>query len=485
MVVALLPGAAWLAPAAASPAPAPQESSPLPPGFDPVQAGLNPEPLTIEGLGLQFHLPAGSRVLADRQVVTIQEGTDAPRWSVRVRRINAVQAAPGVDPAEAQIDNNLRRLDAAGLAYRVLDNQAVNYRGHVGRLAFIEQVAPDEQRYVSGLLYISTGASVTGSPTLLEFSVLTLPDHLPDVKPLLERSFATLTVRPLIDVESQRQARLAAGLELVESLGESRLRELVGLNRWYRLYHPADPTTGTEEQEIGYSLIEVTEAKKGELNPSRAPDRYTTAEHETGLLVRVQGRVVIDPATSSYYDSQGLYWVAWDMSSEAWSILVTHRVGDNEKSESETGVRNATSAGEPISRLTVVRSDAKSFSRRPFEWNVPRVYLSQALIWVIGRLLPRDAVVEQELAYYSYRGSGSDPSVALRIDTWGPATDGSAEWHLTTRQHGDDSATLSRYDTRGNLLRRTRPDGSVTEPVSPDALRRLWQRKGLRVSGRR
>ncbi|MHC5005334.1 MAG: hypothetical protein ACYTJ0_19705 [Planctomycetota bacterium] len=457
-------------------------SAPLPSSFDPAAFGLNTEPLIVDGLGLEIHLPTGSKVITDpaggRPTVTVQEGAQPARWSMRIQRVSGILGGPPQTP-QTHIAAYLRRLDAAGVPYRVLRDEALVCRGLEGHVCYLEQSSPDGQRYVSGWLAMPTGSAPgTGEPTMLEFSILTLPEHVDSVTPLLDRSFSTIGIRSARAVESERRQMLASGQAVLESLTPARLRQLVGFSRWYRIYIPAEPGNRAGDQELGYSLVEITQARKGELNPERDESLYTAAEDEAGLLVKVQGRVVVDVENESYYDSLGLYWLAWDQSSEAWSVRATHRVGDTTNSESETGVRAAPAAGEPLPRITVIRAAAESFRRQPHEWSVPDVYLSQALVWVLGRLLPRTADSSMEMGYYVYSGAG-DPSITLRQDTWRPAGNGTGDWILSTRQGGDRAATESVYDVRGNLVRRTRVDRSVTEPISPASLKRLWQSRGL------
>lgn len=460
------------------------ESQPLPADFDPRARGLEPTPFVADELGLSIHLPAGSTTIVDRSGgsprITIQENAQPSRWSMLVQRVTGMQGGPPLTPS-AHIDGYLRRLDAAGVPYRVLRNEPMVIRGVGGHICFLEQRSPDGQRYVSGWLALPTGAAPrTGQATLLEFAVLTLPAHFEAVRPLLDRSLDTIGLRTAAAVEIARRRMIEEGRDTLAALTPERLRSLVGASRWFRVYRPAPPGSSEPQRELGYSLVEVSAAKNGVLNPEKDERDYLAGENDEGLLVRVQGRA-IDPASGSVYDSLGLYWLAWDQSSESWSVRATYRAGEATNSKSEMGIRRSASTGDPVPRLTVVQGSAESFQRQNFEWGVPEAYLSQALTWVLGRLLPREPRDEPlELAYYVY-SSRDEPTVTLRRDRWRPAGDGTADWVLETRLGGDQVSTESIYDSRGNLVRRIYGDGSVTEPISLAALRRLWRERGLQM----
>jgi YD repeat-containing protein len=117
------------------------------------------------------------------------------------------------------------------------------------------------------------------------------------------------------------------------------------------------------------------------------------------------------------------------------------------------------------------------------QWEVPEVYLSQALGWIIGKILPRDAKAAaepQEYAWYYYVASSMKPKVYQRMDKWERTSDGS--FMLTTYLSPETPPYTSTYDKDGNLIRRVHGDGSVTEPIELEELRKIWKAKGLPVS---
>ena len=69
----------------------------------------------------------------------------------------------------------------------------------------------------------------------------------------------------------------------------------------------------------------------------------------------------------------------------------------------------------------------------------------------------------------------------LRLDEWAPTSDGSGGWTLTTQFTSDTPPFTSTYARDGSLIRRTHADGSITEPITVDELRRIYKTKGLNV----
>jgi hypothetical protein len=308
------------------------------------------------------------------------------------------------------------------------------------------------------------------------FSIQTLLEHHQALAAALEASFATIELRNSEELASDRKTRLDAGRAILESATPEKLQSLVGMNQWFRIYTTNPDGTTTER---GYSRLQVLDARKGALEPKKNENKYTPEERKSGMMIRVEGRVVINATRGVYYDSVGLYWMAWDQSEEAWSILGTHRQGDAEQSESETAVRIPASTGKPIATLNVIKSDNATNSREPFNWEVPDVYLSQPIHWVLAKLLPTNISGPREFSFYFYNQSGGIPQVSQRTDTWESANNGG--FNLITKLTADAKPITSTYNKDGMLIRRVHGDGSITEPTTPDALRKLWKSQGLAV----
>jgi hypothetical protein len=445
-----------------------------------VDPSLEPNPLVVETLNLTFHPPRGAstvaQVLNGQPVVDLRDNPDEPTWTMRVQ---AMKSTVAENPSpKAQVDDLLADLTRAKREYKVLLNEPRTVSGLQGHVCFLDRVTPDaepekRERFISGWLVLPIA-----SDEFMVFAVQTLPEHFAAMKPVFEACFNTIALRSRDEVRSEQLRRLENGLTVLKSLTRENLHQLVGSKQWTRIYKP--PTAaGQPSEEVGCALIEVLEAKRGALNPERNESKFSADERKEGLMVRVQGRYIQDAQRRVFYDSIALYWLAWDQSEEAWSVRATQRQGDAEKSEAETGVRIAPSTGQPVATLSVIKqtSDGQPV---PNEWEVPEVYLSQALHWIIGRLLPRDITSPQEYAWYFYVPSSMQPKMYQRLDRWEPGGDG--HFTLTTYLTPDAPPLTSVYARDGAFIRRTHTDGSITEPVELAELRRIWKSKGIPVS---
>jgi hypothetical protein len=313
-----------------------------------------------------------------------------------------------------------------------------------------------------------------GPGRLMVFAVVYAAADDARLKPIFANCFNTIRLQRPAEVVSERESRLDAGRRLLETFTPPRLRSLVGRSQWYRLYQPG----ATGDTEIGYSLLEVREGKRGELNPGRLERNYAEAEQQTGLLVSVQARLVQNPELGSYIDSEQLYWMDWDRSQEAWSVRATIRQGDIEMSEAETGVRTPPLSPANLGAITVIRSDSQFRARSPYEWRVPEAYLSQPEHWILGALLPHDVDQPREFSFYFFQSSRIE--ISQRIDRWERLEQSPPRWKLSTRPRPDDDPTISIFDDVGMLLQQTRPDGTVTVTSTSDQIRRRWETSGLR-----
>jgi len=442
-----------------------------PDNFRPAQHGLDPNPLVVDALGLAMYRPARTTLTTDRAagqlVLSIHDGSPTPGWSVTVQHLHT---SGQTDPRQ-QITEHLAALRHAGLAIQVIHNEPFLAGATIGHLAYIQQQANENDSIISGWLILPAAPDV-----LLVFSILAMPEELPMLRNVLEQSFRTINLRSATELSLERRSRIEAGRSFLESITPDRLRSLIGTSQWSRIYIP---DTDSGEQEVGYSLLEVFEAKRGSLNPERPESEYSRSERVEGIMVRLQGRVIGDASRGIFYDSIAMYWMAWDQSEEAWSVRGTQRQGQATRSEAETGIRLAATPGLPQPTLQVIRQRSSDYQRNTHDWSVPDVYLSQALGALLGRLLARDDRNEREMAYYFYNYSHATPQLTQRIDRWAPADDRSGNWTLTTRLTVDSPPIVTTFSNSGQFLRTQRMDGSITTPTTLDQLRRLWQRKGL------
>jgi hypothetical protein len=442
--------------------------------FDPRAMGLETKPLIVESLGLHMYYPAGATFqihrTTKRTTVTLVDGAEVPAWSMRIQPMISSLPEP---TAAGQIEQLLGTWQAAGRDFSVIANQPAHYDHRAGQLCYISQVSDGEEEIIVGWLILPFGEQ-----EFLVFALQTLPDGFAHVRSVLERSFSTVRLRDVEEIVDVRKARLDAGKAFLDGLSEDDLRALIRPGQWLRYYIPAAVAESGRDTERGCMYIEFIEAKRGAINPDRDEAVYDPQDHQPGLMARVRGQI-IDTEANATIDSRAFYWMAWDQSEERWSIQVTTRVGSKTRSEAQTGVRMPRSTGNPSGRIIIIDSSSGGATRDQKSWAAPEIYLSQALRWGLGRLLPRDDREPRFLSYYFY--DGTEASITLRVDRWEPAENRSGHWILTSRSKSDAPAIISVYDKDGDLVRRTLPDESVSEPIELDDLNRLWRSKGLRI----
>jgi hypothetical protein len=450
---------------------------------------LEATPIEVQSLGLSLRLPAGCKrqiVIGEGQAaLDVTDGAKIPLWRFQMQEMEVqVQSLSEEDDEEKAKEENIEltleqiaqshieQLRAGGTEIIVLSNEMFICRQQTGRLIFLRQQLDTERQVILGYLILPIGRN-----RLMMVSILTVPDDFENTRNLLEASFQTIALRSATDRAAEDQALLSRGLDFLKSLDENKLRTILDSRQCLRIYQPAD--NQQPEREIGYSVVHVLEASPETLNDPAPAIKGET----TGLLVHVLGRIAAAPDRNLYEDYDFRFWVAWDLSAEQWSSRATRRQGDASMSSAESGIRLQT-VGDPRPVLQVIRSEERTRSRDEYDWQVPDAYLSQALAWVLGPLLPRDPTQPIEMGYYFCNSRGEAPALSLRLDRW-TFDDTRQAWTLTTQLGRDAPAGKSIYDRNGNLIRQHRADGTVIEPIAPDELERLWIRKGLDPGNRR
>jgi hypothetical protein len=303
---------------------------------------------------------------------------------------------------------------------------------------------------------------------------------LPQVLPLLERSLASIRVEPPETLVFWESDVLESGRQrLARFSPEKLLAAADGAERWHRLRRVSADGATTE---VGAFMVRAVPAPRGLLDPARDPASLRASEQEPGVLVAIEARM-LPPETPpgeqpTWLDVSLRAWLALDRSSESWSMRRTIRGDRREPSVAETGVRLSPSAGQPRPVLEVIEASREAMSREPRRWTLPdEPFLSQVEAVLMGPLLAAGAREPGEFAWRTYDRTLGD--VTRRLEVLVPLKE-SGGFEVRTLTHPDDPAPMvQRFDADGRLRERRDPDGTITEAIELEALRRLWRSKGL------
>lgn len=273
---------------------------------------------------------------------------------------------------------------------------------------------------------------------------------------------------------ADRAVAIETGQALLSSLTAGDYAQAIARldGRWDRLAMPAPTDLESDEVELGYRRIRAWEGSRGEVDPERSPEDWNERDHQRGLLVRLDGRLLDrgrGGAADTIIDTRVVCFMTPDRAQEAWTITTAVRRGERPPVVSrEFGERD----GED---MVVARRGVRSMTMRPVV--PPKGYLNQLELYLLPQLLAAHGA-PAEYAFYTY--AGGEQGVRLRRFTLDRER-GAAAWRLTTTL-GDDPSTVSVLEADGTLIASDRPDGSRWTPTTRERLLDLWRRKGLPTS---
>jgi len=455
--------------------PTPRTQAQSAPGEPAVE--LAPTPHRVASLGLSIRPPIGARVQAQQLgqaeaslVVFAPDGS----WRLLIRQARTSDAT--LTPLKAA-QELLEQLQAARA---VRDARTNDVRGSsvqvLAEPAALELSGLPAARFYAAIPKLNEAPLVSGytlvQPAPGRFIVAELDCLLADferVRPVYEQVLGTLTVDDPAEADASRAAVVLAGEQLLASLDQEDLKALLPSRPiWWRHYVPA---AGEEpERERGYQRIDIRLGQRGELDPRRPKARWSVEDREYGFLASTIGRFLDG---QRIVDSQAIFFLSFDRSREAWVVRMTIREGDRRANWTETGVRD----GDDI-KVTADQPGATPLLKH---WKKPpQAYLSQVEVHLLPWILASRGV-EATFGFYRYVSALND--IALRRDTLSSVEgDPQARWLLETRSSEDAGLTRMTLRQDGWPIRRTLPDGSVMEPITLDALKALWRRKGLPLS---
>lgn len=450
------------------------------------------ERLTLRGLGVSLDPPPGTiwtvRLREDGAPrAFLSEPTETPRWTMTIEPFEATDR--GDLPSEA-IDEAIDYLEALRedqVRFRTRVNRPFEADGRAGHLLLVE--VPLDASSTSADPSEPAATGITGflvvpraGREFVAFRLVVETSAFESALPLLERSLSTIRIDPPETLVFWESDVLEAGRQRLAAFTPERLLAAAdGRERWHRLRRTSAEGSTVE---VGAFMVRAVPAPRGLIDPAREPETLRESEKEPGVLVSIEARM-LPPETPpgeqpTWLDVSLRAWLALDRSGEAWSMRRTIRGDRREPSVAETGVRLAPSAGQPRPVLEVIESSREAMSREPRRWTLPdEPFLSQVEAVLLGPLLTAAGAPAGEFAWRTYdRGLGD---VTRRLEVLVPTGD-SGRFEIRTLAHPDDVAPLvQRFDAEGRLIERVDPDGTITEAIELEDLRRVWRSKGLPI----
>ena len=236
-------------------------------------------------------------------------------------------------------------------------------------------------------------------------------------------------------------------------------------DRWERLYKPAISGDEMDATEYGYRKIKSWGGFKGELS-TKPRSSWTADDRKLGYFVQIDAMALENDVR---VDTRATFYMSEDSKEESWTIKMSLRQNDIQRTSTITGARAGTSMA-----IMLDPSDGPSTKSHPLIQGDG--YLSQVQTYLIGAMLAQNA---QTGDYASYAYNSAQGAITLRWDIVEHPEDTPDLTRITTKTANNTPPTVSLYDGNGKLLRVRLANGRLWEPIELDRLIKLWKKKGL------
>lgn len=459
---------------------------------------LSDEVLTVETAGLTMNLPLGSVMVqgANTEGTVYSIVAEDQSWRIEVQVHRTSKADATVHDTAALVTQNVEQLapvvtPGRGEIKPRLES-SVELLQRLTHFTIAGCPTPGERLYFS--------VPATGSKRMMGYTILKpMPttfvifelscdeSKFEKARAAYELSIATARFEDPSKVIAARAATLTAGTEFLSQLTEEKLAKLADdTERWFRWSRPAGAAGAgdREASEIGYRIQRVSKGRRSDIGAEGGGGR----DNPAGLVVVTQIRLLQRGAgggkVNAVIDSDTKAFTSFDRKDEAW---VTTTVVRDQKTPgakpavySETGVRSGNSMSivtrAPGKGDAVVSPTIKSTQ-----------YVSVGESSLLGNLLVLDGATAGtaaggsggEFGFYAYRADTG--TISLRRETVARDATRANAWTVRSRARDEKTSTLGVYRDDGTLVRSELVDGSVWEPIEPDALLKLWKSKNLPV----
>ncbi|MCA9278475.1 MAG: hypothetical protein H6815_07425 [Phycisphaeraceae bacterium] len=445
-------------------------------------------PQRLEGLGVAFEVPEGTRT-ANERVGTIQRTRITPpdlSWALEVMMLIDDPTLTPSQVADRAIQNLTRTRtmpawDGTPLKVSDLGNSVLLRQGGMavpGGVTdrpyerFRLQLSPDN---VQNDFHIRDQVQFpSGNGSYIIFDFWTTKSVSSQTLPVFERVLRTVNFEDVRKVAMKRAAGIEEGQRLFELLGnqgvEAVFEELERSGEeWHRFYMP-DPTNAIDgKREFGYRRIRGRLGRRSDLDTIFGRQGLVNP-NPNGYVFQMEARVMLD---EGYVDVISAFFVSDDSTVEKqieeWSIVTSHtvKIGARPLTSREFGSREGIS-------ISVIKEQPNNPAEHINAMIEGKGYLSQALVYVLPRLLV-NAGAQANVAFYAYVPDLKTNK--LRFDSIERTEDGT--WSIRSKATENQPEYTSFYAPDGSFIRTEYADGRICEPTTKDQLLAIWKRKGL------
>ncbi len=413
--------------------------------------------LRSDELGLDITLPPGAQMVQrpgdGGEHFLLRDGQATPTWSLRI------ESVPTEGASFAEILEGRAAITAAD---RIIDRGPTMVDGRPAERLWMLREGPNGQTLALGYLVIP---QVLGRVAMC--SAVTTSDAVDATQPMIDQCFASIRLRDDATTTGPTQAALNRGAKWLQAIDEQALRSLDGTRQVLRVHRG-----GADPAEVAYGTLEAHIGPRGQVTGAQGPvEQWQSSDRREGLIVTTHLRFVMDAQAAHYVDRAERSWVSFDLKDEIWADQSTERQQDQRWTSTELGFRTPPGLGHPQGQLMVIRSDQRNDARDDWSFVVSDDWLPRGLRWLVPAVGPLDSEL---IAWRTWDTSSVIPRVTTRRDQ---ITNGV---HLSWSGL-DGLPTVLKSNQQGQLVRATRPDGTLIDTVDDETAARIWKAAGLQL----
>lgn len=424
------------------------------------------EPFKVDSVGLSINLPTGAETTTTwaGHVAKVQVYAADATWIVEI------QSDQPSDPEATPVsftDGIIAHLkNANGGRGEVSDRIGLHQIGGRPADAFsfrFPKVGNEPVRIYSYAVIFNRPDQV------VTLTLITTEDQFQQANLVFKGLLKTAAFSDPMLVEAKRGLAIANLERLRATLSDADLDAILtgDVERWQRLYKPAPGMLDADAIEYGYKRFRSWRGRRGELDPGRERSRWSASDHDTGILVRLDARL-LEP--THMIDSTSTCFLSDDAQSEAWNTVaaIKPRTGNERPAVwRETGAR----AGLNLT----VRVEGAGMPTETITATIPeKGYVSQAESFLLSELLVRHA---DKTTYGAYVYRPARNAIQYRSDTIERLDDGRVQ--ITSVHEQGQPPTVSVFTPDADLVSQALDRERIWAPIDLNRLVGLWRSKNL------